>query len=355
MIKFPKIGHILDHTFFDVQTVLVEDVQVFAEKRINVLNFHLLDPSLDIPDPGVTMEQYNKLTRRKQELGGINGQGSGLSKYVNTDKEEHQGDLASDCEDGSFFREREVKANKIVEKLVGAVSRIGKAANEGGSKGFQSALLDGKDGLVQNLKELHTQTKTEPLAGCKDWKSKKEHGVSVMRELGKVVETNVRDIKDQVLFLNAPPSKKQGWQSVPPDHIRVGAILLREARIFTKDILVAGAPSARPVASPSEIVSKSSSVSLKEENGITSSYRRQGWARPIVIFELAMTGAELCPPMTARCPETGMPVVGISIDRLVDILLKRIMAEVAKSNTGRLFQTAFGDVFSFVHDNVSEN
>ena len=130
--------------------------------------------------------------------------------------------------------------------MVGAVSRIGKAANEGGSKGFQSALLDGKDGLVRNLKELHTHTKAEPIAGCRDWKSKKEHGVSVMRELSKVVETNVRDIKDQVSFLNAPPSKKQGWQSMPPDYIRVGAMLLREARIFTKDILVAGPPSSSP-------------------------------------------------------------------------------------------------------------
>ena len=354
VIKLPKIGHILNHTFFDVQTVLVEDVQVFAEKRINVLNFHLLDASLDIPDPRTTMEQYNKLTRRKQELGGIHEQGSEWSQSSHADKEEPPDDVAGDGEDRSVCRESEEKANKIVEKLVGAVSRIGKAANEGGSKGFQSALLDGKDGLVRNLKELHTHTKTEPIAGCRDWKSKKEHGVSVMRQLSKVVETNVRDIKDQVSFLNAPPSKKQGWQSMPPDYIRVGAMLLREARIFTKDILVAGPPSSGPVGCPSDMVSNSSSASLKEEQAENTRVRRQGWARPIVIFELAMTGAELCPPMTARCPETGMPVVGISVDRLVDILLKRIMAEIAKSNTGRLFQTAFGDVFSFVHDNVSE-
>lgn len=352
VIQLPKIGHILNHTFFDVYTVLVEDVQVFAEKRINVLNFHLLDPSLDIPDASVIMEQYNKLTRRKQELGRIIGQGSGS---INMDREEEREDLACDCEEGSLVREREEKANKIVEKLVGAVSRIGKAANEGGSKGFQSALMNQKDGLVQNLKELHTQTETEPIPGCKDWKSKKEYGVSVMRELGKVVETNVRDIKDQVLFLNAPPSKKPGWQPKPPDYVRVGAILLREARIFTKDILVAkggNGDDADNVAS--EILSNSSSHSRKGEKVENTSNCRLGWARPIVIFELAMTGAELCPPMTARCPETGMPVVGISIDRLADMILKRIMAEVAKSNSGRLFQTAFGDVFSFVHDNVSE-
>jgi hypothetical protein len=39
-----------------------------------------------------------------------------------------------------------------------------------------------------------------------------------------------------------------------------------------------------------------------------------------------------------------MPMVGITIDRLLDIGLKRVMAEVAKSETGRVFQAAFGDV-----------
>jgi hypothetical protein len=55
--------------------------------------------------------------------------------------------------------------------------------------------------------------------------------------------------------------------------------------------------------------------------------------------------------MSARDPSSGMPVVGISMDRLLDILMKRVTAEVAKSETGRLFQTAFGDVFSFIGDN----
>lgn len=355
VIQLPKIGRILNHTFFDVYTVLVEDVQVFVEKRKNIFNFHLLDASLDIPDHALIMEEYNKLTKRKQELGGPNEEGLGLSKSISLDREEERGDSVGVREEGTLIREREEKANKIVEKLVGAVSRIGQAANEGGSKGLQSALMNQKNGLVQNLKQLHTQkSRTDSITEGKDWKGKKEHGVSVMRELGKVVEKNVTDIKNQVAFLQKPPGKKQGWESRPADDIRVGSILLREARIFNKDILLAKGGNGDDVANAtSAIVLKQNSRRLKGGKVEDTSNRQLGWARPIVIFELAITGAELCPPMSTRCSTTGLPVVGISIDRLVDIILKRIMAEVAKSNTGRLFQTAFDDVFSFVNDNVS--
>ena len=79
-----------------------------------------------------------------------------------------------------------------------------------------------------------------------------------------------------------------------------------------------------------------------------------GWSRPIVIFELSLTSAEMSPSMSARDPNTGMPVVGIPMDRFLDIIMKKLMAEVAKYNTGRLFQTAFGDVFSFVDANATK-
>ena len=118
VIQLPKIGRILNHTFFDVYTVLVEDVQVFVEKRNNIFNFHLLDASLDIPDHTLVMEDYNKLTKRKQEPRGINDEGLGFSKSVSSDREEERGDLVGVREEGTLIREREDKANKIVEKLV---------------------------------------------------------------------------------------------------------------------------------------------------------------------------------------------------------------------------------------------
>ena len=369
VIQLPYIGRILNHTFFDVYTVLVEDVQVFIEKRKNIFNFHLLDASLDIPDPNLIMEEYNKVKKRKQEQLGVGGGSKSISEEMSISKsasledgtnrvEEERGDLVGTREEGAPIRsEREDEANKIVEKLVGAVSKIGKAANEGGSKGLQSMLMTEKSGLVQNLKQLHKEKSMRGKsseARKESWKTKKKHGVSVMRELGKVVEKNVTDIKNQVAFLQKPPEKKEGWVGKTPDDIRIGSILLREARVFTKDVLVT-----KGGGKSDDAVNATFMSALERSSGRSGASKSDSnsydWAKPIVIFELAVTGAELCPPMSARDPRTGMPVVAISIDRLVDILLKRIMGEAAKSNTGRLFGTAFGDVFSFVGDNVSSS
>lgn len=372
VIQLPYIGRILNHTFFDVYTVLVEDVQVFIEKRKNIFNFHLLDASLDIPDHNLIMEEYNKVKKRKQEQLGVSGGSKSISEEMSISKsasledgnrvEEERGDLVGTREEGAPIRsEREDEANKIVEKLVGAVSKIGKAANEGGSKGLQSILMTEKSGLVQNLKELHKQksmrgkSSKSSEARKESWKTKKKHGVSVMRELGKVVEKNVTDIKNQVAFLQKPPEKKEGWVTRTPDDIRIGSILLREARVFTKDVLVAKGGGKSDDAAVNATFVSASERSSGRSGASKSDSNIYDWAKPIVIFELAVTGAELCPPMSARDPRTGMPVVAISIDRLVDILLKRIMGEAAKSNTGRLFGTAFGDVFSFVGDNVSSS
>jgi hypothetical protein len=417
VIKLPfGIGHVLNHDFIDIYTALVEDVQVFIEKRKNVFNFHLLDPSLAIPDYTIIMEAYkqqsatSRTTTRQRSFENMNPPTTnimfdgekhnsntnlsatttpGVSKSGSVDEDETRGDTNimyshrdDDNDDRSLTRETEDEANKIVKSLVGAVSKIGRAANEGGSKALQSVLRNQKEGLVQNLKQLRTQksmstsTTTGGVGDASyyldnssskkvvvDWESTKKQGVSVIRELGKVVEKNVSDIKTTLAFLQQPPTKKADWKSKSPDYIRVGSILLREGRIFTKDILLTktnnnnameghndAAVNVPPASSlghhhhsASNQASSSFHVKSKKTNNCS------GWTRPIVISELAITSAELCPPMSVRdlsttSPTFGMPMVGITIDRLLDIGLQRVMAEVAKSETGRVFQAAFGDV-----------
>jgi hypothetical protein len=376
VIKLPYYGQILEHKFFDVYTVLIEDVQVFVEKRKNVFNFHLLDPSLNIPDHSRIMDEYYNYRRMKRsETGGRDGEttsAGGTSRSSNMDKKETRGwDMVRDVvRDGTPPAKGTVEdANKIVEKLVGAVSKIGNAANEGGSRALQSALRNQKDGLVQNLKQLRshktttttsTTTTTTDGGGTmpsdrKDWESTTKHGVSVMRELGRVVEKNVLDMKTSLSLLQRPPEKKEGWQSKSPDYIRVGSALLREGRIFTKDILLpkggGGGGHGGGECPTKSAAHYANGYDRSHMNDIRGQETTHGWARPIVIVELAITGAELSPPMSARDPTDGMPLVGIPLDRLLDIVQKRIMAEIAKTETGRLYQTAFGDVFSFVGEN----
>jgi hypothetical protein len=230
------------------------------------------------------------------------------------------------------------EAAVIVEKLVGAVSNLGRAATDGGSKALHSALKTQKDSLVKTMKSLHSSTTSVDKSSTSK-APKIAESVSVIRQLGKVVEQNVTDIKDQMTFLKKPPKRKEGLIKKTMDIVRIGSFLLREMRVFTKDVLVTKTTAtAQPV-----------SIPVQTEGEASSSSTQAGWSRPIVIWELAITGAEFSPPMSARDSQSGMPVVGIPIDKAVDIVLKRLMTEAAKSNTGRLLETAFGDVFSFVN------
>lgn len=342
VIQLPYIGRILNHNFFDIYTILVEDVQLFVEKRKNVFNFHLLDASLDIPDHEPIMKEYNK-RKEREALSESNKYADVLDATKSLDTAEQRGDAASGRDVISPLREKEDEANKIIEKLVGTVSNLGKAAGEGGTKGLKSALISHKDSWVKNLKELHSKSPASPFARQgsdfkEDWSRQKQKVKSLGNALGKVVEQNVSDIKHQMGFLQKPPPRKENWPYSQPENIRVGSLMLREGRIFTKDVLVGKG--------------EETIIELPEKGGMDRHI--SGWSRPIVIFELALTSAEMSPSMSSRDPNTGLPVVGIPMDRLMDIIIKKLMAEVAKYNTGRLFQTAFGDVFSFVDANTKE-
>ena len=339
VIQLPFIGRILNHTFFDIYTLLVEDVQVFIEKRKNVFNFHLLDSSLDIPDHDPIMKEY-KQRKRNAPSESVNKNADALDA-TKLQTEEQRGDAASGRDKAYTLREKEDEANKIIEKLVGTVADLGKAAGEGGTKGLKSALISHKDSWVKNLKELHSKSPASPLSRHgsgfnEDWARTKDSVKSLSDALGKVVEKNVSDIKHQMSFLQKPPPRKEGHKSSPPEYIRVGSLVLREGRIFTKDILLG------------KVEETTTTTNAESHKNGSMDRHFSGWSRPITIFELALTGAEMSPSMSVRDPNTGMPVVGIPMDRFLDIIIKKVMAEVAKYNTGRLFQTAFGDVFSFV-------
>jgi hypothetical protein len=347
VVEIPHFGPILNHTFKDIYTVLVEDVQVFVEKRRNIFNFHLLDGDLDIPEAKLVMGEYKRRKGLLREEGASSlkdGMGDDsdslltLSQSISLNTDEDRLDASIARDGGSQSREKLDEAAVIVEKLVGAVSNLGRAATDGGSKALHSALKTQKDSLVKTMKSLHSSTTSVDKSSTSK-APKIAESVSVIRQLGKVVEQNVTDIKDQMTFLKKPPKRKEGLIKKKMDIVRIGSFLLREMRVFTKDVLVTKTTAtAQPV-----------SIPVQTEGEASSSSTQAGWSRPIVIWELAITGAEFSPPMSARDSQSGMPVVGIPIDKAVDIVLKRLMTEAAKSNTGRLLETAFGDVFSFVN------
>ena len=357
VLELPYYGPIFNHSYKDIYTVLIEDVQVFVEKRRNIFNFHLLDGDLDIPDVEIVMAEYY----RRNMGQGANAAAAAAAAAVNGGTEGDDTDsflTLSQCPTDESLQttpQEKEEASVIVEKLVGAVSNLGRAATDGGSKALHSAIKNQKDSLVQSMKKMHSSVDTamtthKSQEGVIKKKDKVAEGVSVIRQLGKVMEQNVNDIQAQMTFLQKPPKRKEGLPKKKMDMVRIGSMLLREMRIFTKDVLV----QKHPVGSAATATAGGTSQSFvpnapTEPNNIESTITTNQWSRPIIIWELAITGAEFSPSMSLRDPTTGLPVIGIPVDQCGDIILKRLMTEAAKSNTGRLLETAFGDVFSFMN------
>ena len=50
--------------------------------------------------------------------------------------------------------------------------------------------------------------------------------------------------------------------------------------------------------------------------------------------------------------ENDKPALYQPIDKVVEVVWKRILAEIAKSQSGRLFHTAVGEVLGFIKSNT---
>jgi len=351
----------------DVHTVVVSDVQVFVEKRRNVFNFHLLDPSLDLPDAEDVMESLRGLQQQQQvEAMAVTVGEEQMPQMPQLD--ELVGSLSVESANETFSDaltttasmdvngDAEDKANEIVTNVLDAVSTIGKAANEGGKEGLHTALMSQKAGFVSQLKELKAKvadgkSKAALQRGSSSLGKMAKDSISVMKQMGKAVEKNVSDLKEQVDSYHQPPPKKKGHKT-PNDILRFGCIVVRDMRIFmmtqknavaSMSAAVAGDDENKPVAS----INAGLTTKPSTDDASVKSTIEGGWSKPIRIKEIAVSGAELCPPMRSK-DESGLPGVGLPVEKVVDIVVKRLLAETAKTNSGRVLHTAFGEVFSWI-------
>ena len=78
------------------------------------------------------------------------------------------------------------------------------------------------------------------------------------------------------------------------------------------------------------------------------------WNKPIVLKEIVIRAAELCPPMSSL-DEKGHPAIYQPIEKLVEVVWKRVLTEMAKSQTGRLLTTAMGEVLGIAITSIENN
>lgn len=185
--------------------------------------------------------------------------------------------------------EAEQQAQKLVHQLVSAV----KAIEKGGWKG---AWRKQATKLTQKLRDLQSVTsKAEYM----------QEGVKVITKVGKVVAKNATS--------GGLPTPGRRESEIPPFYCRIGRVVLKSVRVFTR-----------------------------QDNK---------WNRPIVLKEIIVRAAELCPPMSSL-DEDGYPAIYQPIEKCAEVVWKRVLTEMAKSQTGRLLNTAMGEVLGIAMTNM---
>jgi len=368
------LAYYLGYRWRDIHSVVVQDVQVFVEKRRNVFNFHLLDESLDIPDPAEIIASPNlndeseerKLSPelKQSSLGPLEMIPSGDAFSFSSNSSEGSlsdkgdGESTISKESTSSGDGAEKKANEIVSSMLKSVSTLGKAANEGGKDGFERAFHYQKMGIVDKLKQFQEnvgkrnenesspnnsnrllnrsstglpspRTNVTNPRSLDKTKSSMElmaiEGMKVMKQMGKAVQQNVKEIEQSI----KPPGKKKDYVNPVDDLFRIGHIVVKDVHIFTKDVLLSGSP----------VTDKNRKRSQSD-----SAIR---WSKPMLLKEVILGGTELCSPTSVR-DEFGMPVIGLRIEKILDIIVKKTFGEMAKTNTARVMQNAFGEVFAWM-------
>lgn len=219
-----------------------------------------------------------------------------------------------------------------------------------------------------------TETSTNPnISNEQKSRSSKiaKEGLQVINEVGRVVKKNVLDMKEQVDALSKPPPVKEGW--VQPNntanlYFRFGNIVIKDIRVFTKDMILAhknvvdssvglsSGVTTIPTTSPQSSEGTNIITPCKSTTNDELSKRCQtpftcttGWSKPIHIKEVKLHPGDLSPPASqVKKDNSPIPIIGCPIEDIGQIILTRILTETAKSSTGQVFNNAFSEVIDWL-------
>ncbi|EEC45954.1 predicted protein [Phaeodactylum tricornutum CCAP 1055/1] len=281
----------------EIYTLQLSDIQVFVERQQSFFNFYLLDPhnilpdpaTLDLDGPGPTPRPgpYSDQSRTRRMLGiaSPSPPAAGLDN-------DSRVDISSDPSDHH--------AQKVVSDMIKAVHDLGKAAQYGS---LQGALDSHRQTITSQLRKLKASKKTDAM----------QEGVRIVQQVSKQVVEQTRGVKERGIL----PSRRTLPSNNRTLYARIGRVVLEDARVFTRD-------------------------QFDEDKRSSAS----SWNKPIVLQSFIIKSAEFCPPLAAKDDE-GYPLLYQPINALLDVVWKRILGEIAKSNTNILLQTAVGEVLDF--------
>jgi hypothetical protein len=307
----------------ELYTVQVSDVQVFVERKQNIFNFYLMNKSVILPDPEEILRKEEE-RRRDKKLQQDGTTSSSLPKRFPPLQDEELVENNEEDFDAEKESGQKKKAQRLVNEMLQAVKSLGQAAQTGK---LQGALHQQGQNLADKLRGFQG-------------KETLEEGVRLIHQVGKVAAESLAPSNFEQLKPEMRISLK------PPPNGRVGCIVLKELRIFTRNSWI------KPTTTSSGDGNgvSSTTVNGSSNNGIGGGADSGGWNKPIAIREVIIRASEFCPPMSLL-DETGMPAIYQPMDKIVEVVWKRILAEIAKSNSGRLFQTALSEVLGFMKTN----
>lgn len=182
-----------------------------------------------------------------------------------------------------------------------------------------------------------------------------QEGVKVIQRVGKAVAKKRMDMK--TVLPKMPPRRASVEVLI---FARVGRIIIEDARIFTRTgtTIGPGGNTSTTTASTDGSAKQQpqhpqhqsqqtegkpkDSTASKNGNAMSSHGLGAKWNKPIGISEIVLRSSELCPP-NSLLDENGLPAIYQPVDKILDVIMKRALVGLAKSNTTRFLQTALGE------------
>jgi hypothetical protein len=360
----------------EAYTIIVSDVQVFVERRDSVINVYLLNPTLILPPPperkaedvvGINRSNARRSADTKEakiqdtltnnssnhnetcwtrnnnsSTSVASAPSQGNSTSCNAPEETSVKTEANNPNDNDLSNEQ---AKILVNEMLHAVQDLGIAATRGELPG--ALKMQGLD-LVDRLRGFRRQENLE-------------EGIRVMQQVGKVAVESLQSAPQRIL--PKPDTNKAG----KPVYVRVGRILINDMRIFTKDSWIkagngndgsdartASGTQNKTTTSAATLNGKATGSNLTVDN---NNNKKANWNKPIFIERMVVRASELSPPMSMK-DDQDLPAIYQKVDRVAEIVWRRLLAEMAKSNTGKLFSTVSSlsfQVLSQIRDVLRSN
>ena len=372
----------------DIYSVDVADCQVFVERQHNVFNFHLLDPTMIIPDPSTIVKQPPTTIPSSvvgtASVGGTHSVGTATPADGESSTRESASSSATTGEgersNGNKMKTTSGTTDEVPTKKSnsGSTSTTDDASStvttcaSSSTTNYQQGSTDHQhhhqdDQHNEEAREIlqqmfsAVQTSLKKHHGWREaWRVPKEQLTSKLREWQRAPQK----MQEATRMLQQAVSQTQtNWQKAtqmpsssnegpppPPFVLRIGRIQLREARVFTRDYLRSSATNTtnKKSTQQQQQTSSSSSSSSPPTSSLPLQQSFGVWNKPMVLTRTLVRAAELSPGLSLMDPDTGLPAIYQPIDKLIEVMARKILAELAKSQSGRLFQNAVGEVLGII-------